>query len=245
MNINLSNWSEHDYSDFVVYLKSIEDIKYKEFNSKLIPNTAKEKMIGIRMPVIKKIAKEISKGNYCSFLEVCKCNYYEEIMIRGLVIGLIKTSDYDEFCSLLKSHIKYIDNWALCDSFCNNLKETNKYKKQLIKDIPKFIKSSNPWEIRVAIVLLLSYYLDDEYISKALKLTDMADCDHYYVSMAKAWLVATAFAKNCQITMKFFKNCMFDDITYNRTIQKAKESYRIDDELKQKLAKMKRNIDKN
>jgi len=113
----------------------------------------------------------------------------------------------------------------------------------LIK-IKEYLKSENPWYVRLAIVLLLSYYLDDEYISISLRLTDKVKSDFYYVSMAQAWLVATAFAKNEKVTMAFFEDCTLDDITFNRAIQKSRESFRVSKECKEKLSKMKRTLDK-
>lgn len=244
MNSEFKIHTKKSYEEFLVYLKTYEDLKYKDFQSKLMPDYNINKILGIRLPILRKIAKQIHKESYVDFLNICGDYYFEEIMLKGFVIGLIKTNNYNVFLKLIQLHIPKICNWSLCDSFCSSLKESNKYKKELIEDIKKFVKSKNVWEIRVAIVLLLNYFLDEEYLATSLEIADSVENNYYYVSMARAWLVATAFSKNEQVTFRFFENCNFDDITFNRTIQKARESFRVSCDTKTKLLKLKRTLDK-
>lgn len=237
-------WNKENYISFIDSLKAEADLEYKKFHSRLVPDYDSDRIIGVRLPVMRNICKDISKGDIDGYFKYCDTYYYEEVMIRGILIGLVKVKDYQEFASLVESQIKYINNWALCDSFCSGLKKSVKYKERLLEDIEKYLQDENPWKIRVGLVLLLDYYLDDDYIKKSLGLCDSVTDKHYYVSMAQAWLVATAFAKNEAVAMDYFKCCNLDDITVNRTIQKARDSLRVSKEAKETLKNMKRTIDK-
>lgn len=237
-------WNKENYQSFIEKLKSDADLEYKNFQSRLVPDYDSERIIGIRLPVMRKICKEISSGDIDGYFKCCDTFYYEEVMIRGILIGLVKVKSYEQFLSLVESQVKYINNWALCDCFCSGLKKTLKYRDVFIEDIEKYLQDENPWKIRVGLVLLLNYFLDDKYIDKSLMLCDCVTNKHYYVSMAQAWLVATAFAKNEVVAMEYFKSCNLDDITVNRTIQKARDSFRVSKETKETLKNMKRTIDK-
>ena len=140
---------------------------------------------------MRKLGKEISKGNGRSFLEQTTDNSYEEKTMRGIVIGLLKTESYEEFLMYCDDFVQRIDSWAVCDGFCANLKQTKKYKSEFFPHVCEYTKSDNPWIIRAGLVLMLDYYLEDEYIDTVLECCDNAKNPHYYVSMARAWLVAT------------------------------------------------------
>lgn len=246
LTMDLANikWNTNTYKNFINYLKSFQDVKYQKFHSGLVPNCSPDKIIGIRTPVLRKIGKEISKGNYEDFLKIAKSDFYEEIIIKAVVIGLIKVKDFEELADWLDFYAPLVNNWATCDIFCSSFKEAKKYRAKLLKRIKEYIKSPNPWYVRLALVLLLTYYLDEEYIETSLKLAETVQSDFYYVSMAQAWLVATAFAKNETFTMEFFKKCKLNDVTFNKAIQKARESYRVSKETKSQLNEMKRTLDK-
>lgn len=245
MNLTVIKWNKNTYKSFISYLKSFHDPDYQRFHSSLIPNCPIEKFLGIRTPILRKIGKDISKGDFESFLDIAESNYYEEVIIQAVVIGLIKVKNSEQMLELLDFYAPLVDSWATCDVFCSSFKEAKKHREALLVKITEYLQRDNPWYVRLALVLLLTYYLDDEYIEKALALTDSVKSDFYYVSMAQAWLIATAFAKNEAVTMEFFKNCRLDDVTFNRTIQKARESFRVSDEIKQQLTEMKRTLDKN
>ena len=244
MNLSVKKWTPALYAEFIDFIKQNADLKYKEFHAHLIPDYSADKIIGIRIPQMRGYAKEIAKGDARGFISLCGTDYYEEVMLRGIVTGLIKPASFDDFRKLLEEQIPYINNWALCDCFCSSVKHIKKYKAETFNSIKEYLNSDNPWEVRVGLVLMLNYYLDDEYISEALSLTDSVHSEHYYISMAQAWLVATAFAKNKDITLKYFEHCTLDNLTFNRAIQKARESYRVDSELKEYLKTLKKPIDK-
>lgn len=245
MKLTTNSLDKNNYSLTEEYLRSFADTKYRQFHLKLIPDYEPNKFLGVRMPVLRRLAREISRSNPKDFVKNTPTDFYEEIMLRGIVIGLIKTESLSEFKGLVNSQLKYIDNWALCDCFCNSLKETEKYKGEFLNSIEEYLCSNNPWTVRVGLVILLCFYLDDEYIKTALTLSNSVHSRSYYVSMAQAWLTAEAFAKNEGLTMKFFTACDYDSITFNRTIQKARESRRVSPQLKEELKKMKRTVDKN
>lgn len=240
MNLCINNWTNSDYNNFLEFLKSKANEKYRNFHSSLVPNAEKTDILGIKMPVLREIGKEISKGNPKSFLSVSKNDLYEERMIRGIVTGLVKTQSFDEFTLLCDTFVEEINNWAICDCFCAGLKEIKKYKSEFFDYIQKYLDSSNDWKIRAALVIMLDVYLEDLYIDRVLKRCDSVKSDYYYVSMAQAWLVATAVVKCRDKAMAYLLDNSLSDNTFNKAIQKCVESRRVDDETKVCLKKLKR-----
>ncbi|HBG2474946.1 TPA: DNA alkylation repair protein, partial [Clostridioides difficile] len=156
-------WNKLDYNELLEYMMSIQDIKYRDFNKKLIPGT--ENIIGIRVPNLRKLSKEISQGNWKEFLEVAEDTYYEEVRLQGMVIGNIN-SNFEETLYYVKRFIPKIDNWSVCDGFCSDLKSMKKYKENMYDILKKYVYSKNPWEIRFALVMFLIYYVDDKHIKE-------------------------------------------------------------------------------
>lgn len=233
------NWTNEVYAEFIEELKSFADEKYRQFHTSLVPNEEKDSFLGVRMPKLRELGKEISKRNPRGFLAICKSDYYEEKMLRGIVTGLVKPKDYDDFISLADSFVPYVSNWALCDCFCSGLKYVKKCREQFFEHLKTYL-SGNIWAIRVALVLMLNYYLDDEYIAEVLKRVDSVHSEEYYVKMAQAWLLATALAKCPEPALAYYEDNSLDDFTHNKAIQKAIESYRIDGETKNYLRSLKR-----
>ena len=221
-----------DYNKFIEYLFSLKDDEYKKFNQKIVKT---DNIIGIRLPILKNIAKIIAKNDYLSFIKNNKHQYSEEIMLHGLVITYLKI-DFNESIKLFDEYIKYIDSWATCDSVVMNYKIVSKNLDICLIKIKEYLKSDKPFIKRVGIVLLF-YYLNDDYIDEVLKLINSVKSDDYYVKMANAWLISICLVKYYDKTVKFLKSCQLDDWTYNKALQKAIESYRIKD--KETLRKMK------
>ena len=142
MILNRSNWNKSDYQKFVDFLFSFEDLEYKNFNSKLV---LKNNLIGIRVPILKKIAKELAKGNYKEFISIMNHNYHEEVLIHGLILGYIKDP-----MNYFDDYIKYMNDWQSCDITISNMKYF-KYN-QDINYIKKYLYH------RVGYVILLNYY---------------------------------------------------------------------------------------
>ena len=236
----LDNWSADDYNNLTEYLKSHADLKYKAFHSSLIPDDESDSFIGIRMPDMRKIAKEISKENAREFLNISKTEYYEQRIISAIVTGLIKTENFEDFISLVNNFIPKINNWAVCDGFCAGLKEVKKYKIEFFDYLTNYLESKNEWYIRFAFVIMLDYYLDSEFIDAVLARCDSVNSDKYYILMAQAWLIATAYAKQRETTHSYFLNNNLNDATFNKAIQKCIESRRVSDEDKKFLRTLKR-----
>ena len=160
-------------------LFELSDEKYKKFHSGLCPNT--DNIIGVRLPKLREIAKEIAKGDWKDFLATSSNDYYEEVMINGLVIAYAKC-DVDEKLNYIESFVPKIDNWAICDSFCNSLKFVNKNKEKVWEFIQPYLKSNKEFEIRFAVVIILNYYITEDYIDLILETLDEVKHEGYYVN---------------------------------------------------------------
>lgn len=225
-------------------LEQQSEESYKVFNDKIIPGV--KNAIGVRMGTLKQLAKTIASGDYNEyFQEVNNANtenvYYEEIMLWGLTIGYIKLSA-DEKLKYIEDFISKIDNWAVCDSFSAGLKFTQKNKELMWKFIQPYLNDSQEFYIRFGVVMLMDYFIDEEHIETDLHLLENINHDGYYVKMAVAWALSVCFVKYPDITRAFFEkeSNKLDDFTYNKAIQKIRESYRASKEDKDYLNQFKR-----
>ena len=214
-----------------------QDLKYKEFHSSLCPNV--DKIIGVRVPELRKMAKEIAVQDYAQFLQTCEDKYYEELVLQGLVIGYSKISIQETF-EYLKKFVPKINSWAVCDTTCSNLKITKKHMKEMWEFLEQYINSQNEYEIRFALVMYLNYYLTDEYIDEILQKVDKITNKEYYVQMAIAWLISFAYIKQKDKTEEYLQKNNLDKFTQNKSIQKICESFRVEEKDKEKLRKLKK-----
>lgn len=215
----------------------LADEKYKDFHSRLCPGTTN--IVGVRTPVLRNYAKELNrKYSLNELLKEIDDTLYEEIMLQGMLIGLSK--NIEEVLKYTKTFIPKIDNWAICDVFCAGLKITKKYKKEMWNFIQKYLNSDKEFEIRFGIVIILDYYIDEEHLDKNFEIFQKIKNDNYYVKMAIAWAISICLIKYYDKTIKYLKKAKLDDWTYNKSLQKAIESYRISDEQKEVLRKMKK-----
>lgn len=218
-------------------LFEMQDEKYRDFHSSLCPNV--NDIIGVRIPNLRKLAKQIANENAKEFLENTKKEYYEEKMLQGFVIGYMK-ADLNERLKHLDSFVHIIDNWAVCDCSCSTFKFTNQSPKEVWEYLQKYICSNREFELRFAIVMIMDYYITNDYIDKVLEIYNNIHHDGYYVKMAVAWALSVCYVKFPEKTMSFLKNNNLDNFTYNKAIQKMIESYRIDEKTKDILRKLKR-----
>ena len=216
------------------YLYNLQDLKYRDFHSSLGIN--KEYLIGVRTPILKKIAMDISNGDYNDFIKLNRHETYEEIIIHGLIIGYLKV-DFNIVVELLEDYIPYIDNWALCDLVCSNLHIWNKNTKTGLTFVKKALKSENQWFKRVGIVLLLDYYINDDYIDYILNTFETYNSYEYYVIMAIAWLLSICYIKYPDKTSVLLKKKVLKKEIQNKTIQKIRESNRVGKDIKQRILK--------
>lgn len=203
-------------------LKEMADPKYKEFHQKLMPTVNPEKVLGVRVPDLRKFAKEINKSDVKDdFLKVLPHKYYEEDNLHAFLIEMIK--DYDAVIAELNRFLPFVDNWATCDMMSPKI--FKKHKKELLKDIEKWINSGETYTIRYGIKCLMQHYLDEDFdVSLAQKVAYIKS-DEYYVNMMRAWYFATALSKQYEVSVKFLENRVLDKWTHNKTISKVCESY--------------------
>lgn len=218
-------------------LFNMQDKKYKEFHSRLSPNV--DNIIGVRVPVLRNYAKELIKKYKQEEIKIGD-KYYEELLLQGMIIGLQNKENIENIIVKVNKFVPKINSWGVCDTFCAGLKISKKYQKEMFKVIEKYLKSNKEYELRFAIVMLLDYYINDEYIDTVLKTLNKIKSDKYYVQMANAWAISICLVKYYEKTVEFLGNCNLDNFTYNKAIQKAIESYRITDKQKENLRKMKR-----
>ena len=229
-------WNKETYQEYINYLISIKEDKYKEFHSKLC--FTKYEILGIRLPIIRKIAKQISKTNYEDFLKLTKSKYYEEVLIEGLVISTIK--DESIFDKYFNKYITKIDNWGICDSFCNSLNIVTKNPINYFNLCKELSLSNEEFISRVGLIIILNYFIKQEYLKDIFNILDSITSDKYYINMAQAWLICELYIYYPQETEKYLKNNKLNNFTHNKSISKIRESYRIPKETKDYLNTLKR-----
>lgn len=223
-------------ADLIKQLFELKDLKYKEFHSKLMPTIDKEKIIGIRVPELRKFATEINKTDYAEvFLNELPHYYYEENNLHAFLIEKVK--DFDTAIRLTDKFLPFVDNWATCDML--RPKAFAKNKEKLLKYIEKWIKDKHPYTVRYGIEMLMVHYLGENFSPKYADLVSEIKSDEYYVNMMIAWYFATALAKQHNAIIPYFKTKVLDSRTHNKAIQKAIESYRITPEQKEELKELK------
>ncbi len=219
------------------YLESLKEPDYGKFSAGLIPGA--DNILGVRIPKLRAYAKEIAKADYAQFFLNARYDTFEEIVLRSFVIGYIKT-DIEYVLEQVRDFMPYNNNWSINDGLCSTLKITLKNRERVLEFLQPYINSEIEFENRFASIMLMDYYLTDEYIDMVLNVYSHFEHEGYYARMGAAWGVATAYAKFPEKTQHFMESWRVDDWTYNKSIQKMKESYRIDKDTKIRLNEMKR-----
>ena len=226
------------------YLLENQDGKYRDFSNKI--SKTSQKKIGVRIPLLKRYAKELlKKYSIKDILYNIDEEYYEEIMLKGIIIGQDIKLKEEEFLNYIKYYVPKINDWALCDIFVANLKLTKKYSQKTWHLIQKYLKSKKEFEIRFSLVMILNYYLDDNYIDEIYLMLINIKSDKYYVKMAEAWLLSYMFVKFYDRTLNYLQNCNIDKWIYRKTITKTLESYKISDMQKEQLRKLRNKLNEN
>lgn len=207
----------------------MRDNAYREFNSKLIPNVDKESIIGVRIPSIRKYAKEIYGTQKASeFVSTLPHKYFEENNLHAFLIEQMR--DFDKCMELLDAFLPYVDNWATCDSMRPKCFKRN--KKALLARIHDWLDSEHPYTVRFAIEQLMLYYLDEDFDRQYMDRVSKIKSDDYYVKMMVAWYFATALAVRFDTALEYLVGGRFEPFVHNKTIRKAIESYRVSAEHK-------------
>jgi hypothetical protein len=214
----------------------LQDEEYREFNSKLIPTVAKENVIGIRIPVLRKYEKEIRNTEKAKeFLNSLPHKYTEEYNLHALLLENINS--YNDTITALNDFLPFVDNWATCDIM--SIKIFRNHLDILPEQLDIWLNSTHTYTIRFAIKMYMTYYLDENFDLSFMTKISKLRSDEYYVNMMIAWYFATALAKQYDSAIKFLEEKKLSGWVHNKTIQKAIESYRITDEQKTYLRTLK------
>lgn len=217
-------------------LFELQDLSYRDFHSRLMPTIDKAKIIGVRTPALRKLAKEL-KGSETAeaFLKILPHTYYEENNLHGFLVEAMK--DYDKCIEEVDRFLPYIDNWATCDLM--SPKVFKEHLPELLEMIRRWIASDDTYTVRFGIEMLMSFYLDDAFEMEYPGMVAAVRSEEYYVRMMIAWYFATALAKQWDAVIPYIEEQKLDTWSHNKTIQKAIESYRITDEQKAYLRTLK------
>ncbi len=218
-------------------LFALQDVQYRDFHSRLMPDHDKELVIGVRTPVLRKLAKELAKDPLCEeFLKELPHKYYEENNLHAYLIETV-AKNFDDALRLTEEFLPYINNWATCDTF--SPKAFKKDLDALYEKTLEWMNSSHVYTVRYGIVTQLQYFLDDAFRVEMLDRMAEIHTEEYYINMAIAWYYSFALIKQYQSTIPFFEEKRLDKWVHNKSLQKAIESYRIDKETKDYLRSLK------
>lgn len=223
-------------TDLQKTLLSMSEEKYRDFQSKLMPTVPKEKIIGIRTPLLRKFAKEFSKTPQAEeFLKNLPHYYYEENNLHAFLLE--KMTDFDECAKAVTNFLPFVDNWATCDSM--SPKVFGKHKAELLEYTEKWLSAEDTYSVRFGIKMLMEHFLGEDFKPEYPKRVAKIKSEEYYIRMMQSWYFATALAKEYDAVLPFIENKKLEKWTHNKAIQKAIESYRITDEQKAYLRKLK------
>ena len=218
-------------------LLSMQDEAYKQFHCKLMPTVDSDTVIGVRVPMLRKLAKELyGTAEAEAFLSELPHKYYDENNLHAFLIAQIK--DYNSCIAEVERFLPYINNWATCDGLSPKI--FKKHLPELLEHIKVWLTSDETYTVRFAIGMLMQFYLDDAFDLQYSDMVAAVKSEEYYVNMMIAWYFATALAKQYDAVLPYLENHKLDIWTHNKTIQKAIESYRITDDQKKYLRGLKR-----
>lgn len=212
-----------------------QEVDYKRFVQKLIPGC--DNIIGVRMPLLKKMAKEIAKNNPHSFIATTS-QFHEENILQALVIANRVKSPHD--FQLIINFIPKIYNWAVCDTFCTYLKAVKAYPHETMALIKPYLNSQKEFEVRFALVLLLFHFIEERYLSFIFNELDAFNHQGYYAQMGAAWLLSICFIKYPEQTLNYIQRSKLDPLTYNMSLQKIRESRAVSPSLKAIIKQLKK-----
>lgn len=222
--------------DLTNRLIALSDEKYADFQAKLTPTVARERFIGVRVPTARKLAKEVYKsGEYEAFLSDLPHKYFDENMLHGLILSEYK--DYDACIQKVDDFLPYVDNWAVCDIL--SPKSFKKNRDKLMHKILEWTESDLAYTVRFGLEMLMTHFLDEDFKAEYLKIPAKVQSEEYYVNMMIAWFFATALAKQWRDAIPYIENRVLEPWTHNKTIGKARESYRLADDKKEYLKTLK------
>ena len=210
-------------------LFSLREEKFAAFQARLIPNVAPERVIGVRTPALRKLAKTLrGSGQAEEFLKALPHEFFEENNLHAFLLCEMK--DFEACVQAVEDFLPYVDNWATCDQMSPGVFRKN--KQALLPHIRRWIASEQCYTRRFGIGMLMSHFLDEDFREEYLRWVSDIHSEEYYVNMMIAWYFATALAKQYEAALPFIENRRLDPWVHNKTIQKALESSRVSDERK-------------
>ena len=216
-------------------LFALQDEEYRKFHAGLVPGVDKEKIIGVRVSVLRKLAKELDEKTIAIILQSLPHKYYEENQLHAILLSEIK--DYKQCLAAVNKFLPYVDNWATCDLL--RPKVFVKYHEKLIKEIPVWLRSDKKYTVRFGIEMLMVHFLKEDFQKKYLDWVANIRSEEYYVCMMQAWFFAEAAVKQYESVLPYFEKRNLAEWTHNKVIQKVQESYRISQEYKNYIKSLK------
>ncbi len=214
--------------------------QFQKFTASLLPGI--EDILGVRLPALRKMAQQLAKGDWQTYLQSACDDSFEEIMLQGMVLGYAK-GDLQVKEPFLRAFLPKINNWSVCDSTCSTLKLAKTQPEPFWDFLLEYLHSSQEYDVRFALVQMLDYYVNEDYLARVLEAIDSVDLRFYYVQMAQAWAVSICYREFPKETLPFLKENHLDDFTHNKALQKITESLKVPKEAKAYIRTLKRNSD--
>ncbi len=211
--------------------------KFQKFTSSLLPGV--EHILGVRIPSLRKIAKQLAQGDWKQYLTSASDDSYEEIMLQGMTLGYAK-GDLQEKEPFLRAFLPKINNWSVCDSTCSTIKLAKEQPAEFWNFLGEYLHSPREFEVRFVLVQMLDYYVTKDYLPRVLEAVSQVTLQVYYVQMAQAWAVSICYREFPELTLPFLKENSLDDFTHNKALQKITESLKVSMEDKALIKTLKR-----
>ena len=221
----------------LAWMKREAEEGYRNFSASLLPEMPKERILGVRLPKLRKLAAVIVKEGCQEYLAEEPGCLFEEVMLRGMVIGAVGGS-FEETSGRIRDFLPYIDNWSVCDSFCSSLEGTKEYPEKMWPLLLECLQSEETYTIRFALVMMLQYYVSEKYRKQALDLLEHMRSGEYYVRMAAAWAVSIYYIHFPEEVMEWLEHCDLEEDTWRKALQKILESRQVSPEEKDKIRKL-------
>ncbi|MDG0808387.1 DNA alkylation repair protein [Cohnella rhizosphaerae] len=220
-------------------LEALAEPGYQKFASSLIPNI--DNLMGVRLPALRRIAIAAARDDWRAWLAAAGNDYFEEIMLQAMIIGYAEMEPAERL-RYIADFVPKIDNWSVCDRFCLGLKFARRNQAAVWAFLQPYLKSAREYDIRFGVVMLLEHFIDEVYVDDVLKSMDEVSHEGYYVKMAVAWAISMCYVKFPERTESYLAGCALDDFTFNKSLQKIVESYRVSADAKQRIRGMRRGV---
>ena len=213
-------------------LLALKDESNAEFVKKLTP--VDHFILGARLPAMRELAKRIAKDDWRPYIDGWSPRYFEDYMLRGMVIAYAKM-DISERLDQYSRFVPLIDNWSVCDSFCNTWKPKRNERPLVWDFIIPYLHSDDEFRMRFSAVMMLTHFIDDDHIDDVIVELDSVDNEGYYFRMAKAWALSICFVKYPDITYRYLEKGTLNTEVLRMTVRKILDSYRISDDMKRRV----------